>query len=63
MTKVDFINLHPDIYLDVIRDGVELALNGMTEFQTVADVSNSLMEVKEKWEDWKQQEDEFLKLI
>ena len=63
MTNAELVNLHPDLYLDVIRDGVELALNGMTEFQTVTDVTESLQEVKKKWDNWEQQEEEFLRLI
>lgn len=63
MTKLELIQKCPELYLDVIRDGVELALNGKTEFHTVTDVQEELSEVKKKWEDWEQQEIDFLKLI
>lgn len=63
MTKLELIQKCPELYLDVIRDGVELALNGKTEFHTVTDVQEELSEVKKKWDDWEQQEIDFLKLI
>ncbi len=63
MTKLELIKKCPELYLDVIRDGVELALNGRTEFQTVTDVQEEMTEIKKKWDDWEQQEIDFLKLI
>lgn len=63
MTKLDLIQKCPELYLDIIRDGVELALNGRTEFHTVTDVQEELSEVKKKWDDWEQRENDFLKLI
>lgn len=63
MTKLELIKKCPELYLDVIRDGVELALNGRTDFQTVTDVQEEMTEIKKKWDDWEQQEIDFLKLI
>lgn len=63
MTKVELIQKFPELYLDVIRDGVELALNGRTDFQNVSDVHKEMTEIKKKWDDWEQQELDFLKLI
>lgn len=63
MTKLELIKKCPELYLDIIRDGVELALNGRTEFQTVTDVQEEMTEIKKKWDDWEQQEIDFLKLI
>lgn len=63
MTKLELIQKCPELYLDVIRDGVELALNGRTDFQTVSDVQEEMAEIKKKWDDWDQQELDFLKLI
>lgn len=63
MTKLELIQKCPELYLDVIRDGVELALNGRTDFQTVSDVHKEMAEIKKKWDDWDQQELDFLKLI
>ena len=63
MTKLELIKKCPELYLDVIRDGVELALNGRTEFQNVTDVQEEMTEIKKKWDDWEQQEIDFLKLI
>lgn len=63
MTKLELIQKCPELYLDVIRDGVELALNGRTDFQTVSDVQEEMTEIKKKWDDWEQQELDFLKLI
>ena len=63
MTKLELIQKFPELYLDVIRDGVELALNGRTDFQNVSDVHKEMTEIKKKWDDWEQQELDFLKLI
>jgi hypothetical protein len=63
MTKVELIQKFPELYLDVIRDGVELALNGRTDFQNASDVHKEMTEIKKKWDDWEQQELDFLKLI
>ncbi len=63
MTKLELIKKCPELYLDVIRDGVELALNGRTEFHNVTDVQKEMTEIKKKWDDWEQQEIDFLKLI
>jgi hypothetical protein len=63
MTKLELIKKCPELYLDVIRDGVELALNGRTEFHNVTDVQEEITEIKKKWDDWEQQEIDFLKLI
>jgi hypothetical protein len=63
MTKLELIKKCPELYLDVIRDGVELALNGRTEFHNVTDVQEEMTEIKKKWDDWEQQEIDFLKLI
>jgi len=63
MSKNQLIIKHPEVYLEIIKDGVELALNGCTEFNTVEDVEEHLEEIKKKWLDWEQKEDEYLKLI
>lgn len=63
MTKLELIEKCPELYLDVIRDGVELALNGRTEFHNVTDVQEEISEIKKKWDNWEQREDEFLNLI
>jgi hypothetical protein len=63
MTKLELIKKCPELYLDIIRDGVELALNGRTEFHNVTDVQEEMTEIKKKWDDWEQQEIDFLKLI
>lgn len=63
LSKQEIIANHPEIYMDVIKEGIELALNGHTDVIDVEDVLKSLREIKQKWTDWEQREQEYLKFI
>jgi len=63
MSKTQLAIKHPELYLEIIKEGVELALNGYTEFNTIEDVEKHLEEIKKKWMDWEEKEDEYLRLI
>lgn len=63
LSKQEIIAKHPELYMEVIKEGIELALNGQTDVSNVDDVLRCLEEIKQKWADWEQKEDEYLKLI
>ena len=63
LSKQEIIANHPDLYMEVIKEGIELALNGHTDVSNVDDVLSSLGEIKQKWADWEQREEEYLKFI
>lgn len=63
LSKQEIIANHPELYMEVIKEGIELALNGQTDVSNVDDVLRCLEEIKQKWADWEQKEDEYLKLI
>jgi hypothetical protein len=63
MTRDKLIEKNPELFLEIIKEGVELALNGCTDFQSPHDVERANEEIKHKWDMWDDQEQEFLKLI
>lgn len=66
MTRKAFIKKHPELFLATIKEGVELALNGCTEFYSPHDVERANEEIEQKWKLWEEEakeEQEYLKMV
>lgn len=66
MTREQLIKKHSELFINIIKEGIELALYGYTEIINVKDVEKFNEEIKKKielWDERAKNEEEYLQLI
>lgn len=56
MTRNQLIKKHPELFLEIIKEGIEITLHGYTDISSIKDVEKANENIKERIEYWEKLE-------